>query len=175
MNFARKLQHEIRTVAQTTFYFVVWLAALTLINHLILEEYRIEFHGFTMAVISALVLAKVVLVLELALLGAWVGARPAWVEVVLRTLLYSLGLLIVLVAEKAFESRHELGGSTAALLAVYRHAEMPHVWTNTIVLSGALLAYNTMNVVRLNLGKGWLRAVLLSPPPKGETHRGEAR
>lgn len=175
MNFLQKLQHEIMTVALTTLYFAVWLAALTFIKHLILEEYHIEFYGFTVALIGALVLAKVVLVMELVPLAAWVSARPAWVGVVLRTVLYSLGVLVVLLAEKAFESRHEQGGFIAALFAVYRHADMPHVWTNTIVLSGALLAYNTMNIVRLNLGEGGLRAVFLSPPPNPEARRGEAK
>lgn len=174
MNFAHKLRREIRAVALTTLYFAVWLAALTFIKHLVLEEYRIEFHGFTVAVVGALVLAKVVLVLELVPLWAWVSARPAWVEVVLRTALYSVGVLVVLLAEKAFESRHEQGGLIAALFAVYRHADMPHVWTNAIVLSGALLVYNAMNIIRLNLGEGGLRAVFLSPPPKRETKRGEA-
>lgn len=173
MSLAQKLQHEIEAVALTTLYFAVWLAALTFIKHLILEEYRIEFHGFTAALIGALVLAKVVLVLEWVPLADWLGARPAWVDVVLRTALYSLGVLVVLLAEKAFESRHEQGSFIAALFAVFRHADMPHVWTNTIVLSGALLVYNAVNIVRLNLGEGGLRAVFLSPAPKRETARGE--
>ncbi len=174
MNFAWKLQHEIKAVALTTLYFTVWLAALTFIKHLVLEEYRIEFHWFAKAVIGALVLAKVVLVLELVPLSAWVSTRPAWVDVALRTVLYSLGVLVVLMAEKAFESRHEGGGFIASLFVVYRHPDMPHVWANVIALSGALLAYNAMNVVRINLGEGGLRAVFLSPPPKRENKTGEA-
>lgn len=171
MNFA-KLQHEIKAVGLTTLYFAVWLAALAFIKHLILEEYQIEFVGFTAALIGALVLAKVVLVLELVPLADWLSDRPAWVDLVLRTALYSLGVLVVLLIEKAFEGRHEQGGFIAALFAVFRHADMPHVWTNAIVLSGALLAYNATNIVRLHLGEEGWRAVFLSPPPKREAKRG---
>jgi hypothetical protein len=175
MSFARKLQEEIRAVVLTTLFFLAWIGVLMLLKVLILDEYHIEFRGFSLALIGALVLAKVVLVFELVPLGAWISARPAWVEVVVRTALYSLGVLVVLLAEKAFESRHEHGGFIAALFALYRHVDLPHVWANAIVLSGALLAYNATNIVRLKLGEGGLRAVFLSPTPKRESKRGEGR
>jgi hypothetical protein len=106
-----------------------------------------------------------VLILDHVPLGARIGALPAWVDVLLRTALYSLGVVVVLLLEKAFEGRHEHGGFGASLRSVFDHAELPHVWANTIVLGGALLAYNCLRVFKLHLGKGALVRMLRSPLP----------
>ena len=116
--------------------------------------------------VGALVLAKVVLVLEHVPLGAWLRTRPAWLDVVLRTALYALGLLVVLLLEKAFEGRREHGGFAPALLAVFQHADIHHVWANTICLSGALLGYNLLSVIRAHLGEGGLIKLLWARLPE---------
>jgi hypothetical protein len=118
------------------------------------------------AVVGALVLSKVVLVLEHVSLGAWVQARPAWVGVILRTAMYTLGVAVVLALEKGFEGRHEYGGFGPALQQLFQHVDVHHVWVNTIVLSGALLGYNALSVVRCHVGKGGLVRMFLSPLPE---------
>jgi hypothetical protein len=84
----------------------------------------------------------------------------------LRTALYALGLLVVLLLEKAFDGRHEHGGFIPSLLAVFQHAEVHHVWANTICLSGALLGYNVLSLIRRRLGEGGLFRMFLSPLPE---------
>ena len=128
MSIAQKLKHEIVAVAWLTFYFGCWLGALVLLKYLVLAEYQIAFYGLSAALVGALVLAKVVLVLEHVSLGAWVRARPAWVDVVLRTALYSFGVFIVLLLEKAFEGRHEYDSFGASMIAVLQQADAIHVW-----------------------------------------------
>jgi hypothetical protein len=83
-----------------------------------------------------------------------------------RTALYASGVFVALVLEKAFEARHEHGGFVSSLMAVFRHVDFPHVWANTITLSGALLGYNALSVIRCGLGKGGLVRLFLSPCPK---------
>ena len=166
MSFRRKLSEEIRAVALATFYFATWIGAMVLLKELILAEYHIEFHGLSMALIGALVLAKVVLVLEHVPLGSWVRNQPALVDVIVRTALYASGVLVVLIVEKAIEGRHEHGGFGPSLLALFQHADIHHVLANTICLSGALLGYNALSVVRLYVGEGGLIRLFLSPLPE---------
>jgi len=171
MSFTEKLKHEVVSVIELTTYFGCWLGALILIKYLLLAQYQIAVSGFSIALVGALVLAKVVLILEHVSLGAWVRAQPAWVDVALRTLLYSFGVFIVVVLEKAFEGRHEYGGFGASLNEVIQHAEAPHIWLNTLCLSAALLSYNLLSVVRKRLGRGALLQMYLTPlpeEPKGE-------
>ena len=166
MSIAQKLKHELASVISLTLYFGCWLGILVLFKYLLLTEYQIAFTGASVALVGALVLAKVVLVLEYVSLGAWVRAQPAWVDVVLRTVLYSFGVFILLLLEKAFEGRHEYGGFDAALSAVFQHAVGTHVVLNTLCVTAALLSYNMLSVVRKRLGKGALLRMFNSPLPK---------
>jgi hypothetical protein len=166
MSLWKKLTKEIKAVALATLYFATWIGVLMVLKVLVLEEYRIEFHAWSQVLVGALVLAKVVLVLEHAPLGAWIRTRPAWVDVIMRTVLYGLGVVIVLLLEKAFESRHEHGGFLPSLVSVFQHEDIHHVWVNTICLSGALLGYNALSVVRRHLGEGGLMRLFLSPLPE---------
>ena len=165
MSWQQKLKHELKAVAIAALYFGSWIAALLMLKQLILAEYQIAFHGLSLALIGALVLSKVVLILEHVSLGAWIRAQPAWVDVILRTTLYSLGVALVLVLEKGFEARHEYGGFDPAVTAIFQKTDIHHVWASTIALSGALFGYNVLSIVRRHLGKGGLRRLLLSPVP----------
>jgi hypothetical protein len=77
VTFGQKLKEEIRAVVAASLYFGCWISALMVIKWLVLAEYQIAFHRWSMALVGALVLAKVVLVLEHVSLGAWVRRRPA--------------------------------------------------------------------------------------------------
>lgn len=166
MSIAQKLKHEIVAVVTLTIYFGCWLGMLVLLKYLVLAEYQIAFHDLSVALVGALVLAKVVLVLEHVSLGAWVRTQPAWVHVVLRTALYSFGVFVLLLLEKAFEGRHEHGSFSASLMAMFQQADAIHVWLNTLCLSVALLSYNMLTVVRAHLGKGALWRMFLTPLPE---------
>lgn len=166
MSGRETLLNELKALCLASAYFGAWIGVMLLLKQLILAEYRIAFHGLSLAVVGTLVLAKVVLVLEHVPLGRWTRNRPAWVVVVVRTALYALGVFVALVLEKAFEARHEHGGFVPSLMAVFRHVDLPHVWVNTITLSGALLGYNVLSIIRCGLGKGGLVRLFLSPCPK---------
>ncbi len=166
MSFWQGLKHELEAVALATLFFASWIGGLMCVKALILAEYRLEFHEWSLAIMGALILAKVVLVLEHVPLGALTRNRPALVDVILRTALYALGVLAVLLLEKAFEGRHEHGGFGPSLRAVLQHAEIHHVWANAIGLSGAVLGYNALAVVRRHLGERPLFRLFLSPLPR---------
>jgi len=106
-------------------------------------------------------------------LGKWVRTRPALVDVIFRTVLYALGVIVVLLLEKAFDGQHEYGGFSPSLRAVFHHVDIYHVWVNAICLSGALLGYNMLSVIRKYLGEGGLMRLFLSPLPEESWGKGE--
>lgn len=163
MSIQKKLKHELETIVLVTLFFTSWLGIFMGLKVLILDDYQIRFGGFSMVLIGALILAKVVLILEHVPLGAWLRDKPVLFDVILRTILYALGTLVVMLLEKAFESRHEQGGFGPALMKVFQHRDMPHVWANTICVAGALLFYNLSAALNRHLGSGGLIRVLLSP------------
>jgi len=164
MSFKQKLGYEIRSLALITLFFGCWVGVLVLLKQLLLAEYNIASHSILGAMVGVLVLAKVVLVAERIPLGAWVRARPAWVDVVLRTALYGAGVAFVLVLEKALDGREERGGLGPALVAVFQHTDIPHIWINIICVTAALLFYNVLAILRRHLGEGGLRRVFLASP-----------
>lgn len=179
MHGHQKLIHELKALTLAMLYFGSWLGVLLLLKKLILAEYQIQFSGLSIAFVGALILSKVVLILEHVPLGRWLQSRPAWIDVLFRTVVYSLGVLVVLLLEKAFEGRHESGGFVPALMSMFRHAEIHHVWVNTIVLSGALLTYNAFGVIKHQLGVGGLGKLFMSPlreaPPSAHSEDVSAR
>lgn len=152
MSVRQRVMQELVAVALTTLFFAAWLCVLTALKILLLDEYRIRTRGLLAALVGALILAKVVLVLEHVPLGGWVHRSPPVYDLVLRTALYGLGVLVVLLIEKAFEARHEYGGFGRALTQVLHHRDMPHVWVNAIAVASALLVFNVFAIIRKFVG-----------------------
>ena len=163
MSASEKLVNELKDLGIASLYFGVWIGIFVLLKKLILSEYQIEFTGLSVMLVGTLVLAKVVLILEHVPLGKWTLDRPAWVDVGLRTALYSAGVLVVLLLEKGFEGRHEHGGFVASVAALFKDVDLNHVWANTICLTGALLGYNILSMFSEYLGDGGIRRVLTTP------------
>jgi hypothetical protein len=165
MSFSQKLKSEVQALVLVTLYFATWFGVLILLKELILAEYQVEFHRLSMALVGALVVAKVVLVLEHVSLGAWVRKQSALINVILRTLLYASCVVVVLLVEKAFDARDEHGSLVTSLVKVLEHEDIHHVWANTICVGGALLVFNLYSVLRQHLGKSELIQLYLSPMP----------
>lgn len=163
MNFIQKLKNEIRTLLLLTIYFIIWIGVLVILKKLILAEYDIQFKGWSMVLVGALILSKVVSILEHVSLGSWVKKQPAYVDVILRTILYSVGVFIVLVLEKGLEGRHEHGGFISSVSYGFDESNIYHIYANTICITGALLVYNILSVIRSHLGEGNLLQIFLSP------------
>jgi hypothetical protein len=163
MSLPRRAKHELKAISLTTLYFALWLGVLMFLKRLVLADYQIQYRGFSLAIVGSLVIAKVVLVLEHLPLGPWVRKQPAVCDVLLRTALYGTGVAAALLLEKAFEARKEYGGFGRALLQVFHHRDIHHVWANTICLACALLGFNALSVLRRHVGDRELVGLFFSP------------
>jgi hypothetical protein len=112
MSLATRVKNEMITVGLTTLFFAAWFCMMVLLKKLILSEYQIQFGNLSVALVGALVVAKVVLIMENIPLGAWLRARSGLFHILVRTLMYALGVFVVLLFEKAFEGRHEYAVSS---------------------------------------------------------------
>ena len=166
MSLAAKLKNEIVTVGLTTLFFASWFCMMVLLKKLVLSEYEIRVGNLSVALLGALVVAKVVLIMETIPIGSRLRARSGLFHIAMRTLMYALGVFLVLLVEKAFEARHEYGGFGSALANVWHHKDMPHVWATAICVAGALLMFNTFFIIRRHVGKRRLRLMFISPLPE---------
>jgi lysylphosphatidylglycerol synthetase-like protein (DUF2156 family) len=169
MSLGQKVVEEIKRIGIVALYFALCFGVMMLCKRLILAQYAVEFRGVTFALVGALVVAKVVVLLENVSLGKWVRRQPVVVDVVLRTLLYTIGVWIVFLLEKSFESRHEHGGFGPSLMAVFQHRDIHHVWASTIGVCVALLGFIIFSVVKNRFGGHELKRLFLArrAPPQG--------
>lgn len=149
----KKVLHEIIVIARTTSYFAFFFIFMIVMKKLTLKDYDIEFTGLSQALIGALIMAKVILLMEMISLGSWVQDQPPIVDTLLRTLLYSVGVLVVVMLEKAFEARHKVDGFSNAIAYVLDRRDVYHVWANTLGASVSIFFFNVFAVVQRLLGK----------------------
>lgn len=162
MKILKKIFEEIRIVTRTAAYFAIVFILMMVMKKLYLKDYDIEFSGMSQAIIGSLIMAKVIVLMELISLGSWVQRKPPIVDVVIRTLLYTLGVLLVIVLEKAFEKRHVVEGFGNAISYVFNHRDIYHVWATTIGAAASIFIYNTFSVVKRVLGKNGLAKLFFS-------------
>jgi hypothetical protein len=163
LSFQNKLLKEIKAIGLTTLYFAVCFGTMILLKKLVLVQYDIQFRGLSVALLGALVVAKVVIVMEHVSFGRWVRQRPVAVDITLRLLLYTCGTFIAFTLEKAFEERHE-GGFGHALVKLFEQRDIHRVWAGTICVSGALLGFLVLSALRQHIGDRELKRLFFSMP-----------
>jgi hypothetical protein len=163
MSIKTRILKELTEILWVSLYFFCWFGALMLIKVLLLQQYKIEFYGATIVIVGTLVAAKAVVILEKVPLFK---NQPAWLEILLRTILYSAGIALLLILEKGLEARHEYGGFLPAVKNLFETANGYQIWLNTICIFGALFFFNLGTVIKLHLGKDGFKRILRSPVPK---------
>lgn len=164
MKIIEKIIKEIRIILRTTGYFATVFILMMVMKTLDLKDYNIEFAGLGQALIGALIMAKVILLMEMITLGKWVQDQPPIVDILLRTLLYSAGVAIVVLLEKAFEVRHEVQGFWNAILHVFGNRDIYHVWATTIGAAASIFVYNAFSIIQLTMGRRALAKLYFHTP-----------
>jgi hypothetical protein len=144
-------------------------------KRLYLADYQIEYRGLSLALLGAVIAAKVVLILEHVPMGRWVRSQPALLEVALRTLLYSVGVFVVIVLERGFEARHEHGGFGSGIAWVVQHRDIHRVWADTLGVGCALFGFNALTVIQQYLGELRVRDLFLRPMEQNQKNHAQVQ
>ena len=163
---ARVARELVRDVVPKVLFFFAAFMVIFLLFKLFVKQYSIEYSAFTKAAVAALVLGKVVPLLD------WADARYAWgrprriVSITLKTLVYSLVVIGLGTAERLFSATREEGAIRAGFAQVWANAEIHHFLGLVLLLSGVVGAYLTAQEVDRALGDGGLVRLLLERPPE---------
>jgi hypothetical protein len=164
MKILHKILEEIKIVLRTATYFAIVFILMMVMKKLYLKDYDIEFYGMSQAIIGALIMSKVVILMEMISFGKWVQDQPPIVDVLIRTVLYTAGVAVVIVLEKAFEKRHEVVGFGNAIAYILNHRDVYHVWATTIGSAASIFVYNSFSIVQRLVGKNGLARLFFSTP-----------
>ena len=160
-----KILKELKLIFWTSLYFIAWFGALMLLKVLLLHEYKFEFYESSMAIVGALVVAKTVLILQNAPVSGKAG-QAAILVILKRTLLFLAGVFVILVLERAIESRHEYGGFFNALKALPESTDRFHILVNIICISGALFFFNLWWLFKKHMGERAFLKIIFAPVPE---------
>lgn len=155
------LKHEAVDVGMVTLYFLGCFFLASVFVKLILAEHRIEFQGLGEAAITALILAKVVVVMGKTRAGTRFDARvPVALASAYKSTLYFLATLLVFVAEKLFHVYREQDTFGAALAAVWAHRDREVILAKSMCIGLALVGYHLYLGIDRRLGNGILWRVM---------------
>jgi hypothetical protein len=159
-------------VPKVLFFFGAFMV-LFLIFKLFVAQYSIEYSAFTKAAVAALVLGKVVPLLDWADSGYRFEGHRRIVVVLGKTLAYALVVIMLGTGERIFTAfRHE-GSIGAAVHFVVANADIHRFLGLVLLLSLVVGPYLTMQEIDRAIGKGVLfRLLFQRPASAGDEVRG---
>jgi len=158
-----QLKHELRQIGLVTLYFFFCFGVVLTLMKLILADYQIEFYAMSATVVGALVVAKIVVVLDKTRAGTRFDAtRPLWLSVLYKTVVYSLAAAAVLSLEKVFHAYRETGQLGQALTEVWMHRDRNVILAKVICIGLAFAGYHLYAGLDRRLGEGTLRRLVMT-------------
>lgn len=162
MSFGERVRHEVREIGLVTLYFLTCFLLFLSLKKLLLAQYEVETSVLHTAVIGALVVAKVVVLLEKSRFGdLFRGARRA-VHVLWRSLCYTAAVFVVTLGERLFDLHREHGGLSSAVGELWAGRDLAHFLAMNLAVGIAFVVYNGYAELEAVLGEGGLRRVFFS-------------
>ena len=150
--FATVLGHEVREALPPAIFFFAAFQIITVTRALLLEEYGLGAWSFVAATISALVVAKVILLADLLPFVDRYPDRPLAWNVLWKTYIYIVVAFLVRLAEHLIRGWHRTGDLTAAIGGLAEDIVWSHFWYVIIWMLVLFLIYNTARELTRALG-----------------------
>jgi hypothetical protein len=157
MSAGERIRRELREIGLVTLYFLACFFFFLSLKKLLLEEYEIETAVFHTAVVGALVVAKVVVLLEKTAFANRFRSGMLFAHVVWRSLAYTAVVFAVTLAERVFDLYREQGNLTETASAVWAGEDFQHFLAMNLCVGLSFLVYNCFSEIDRHLGEGGLR------------------
>jgi len=159
---ARFVKHELLEILPVTLFFMVGLNLIAFSKHLVLAEQGIAYEGIATATFGALVIAKVVLVVDKLSVTRWFRTRPIYQTIIYRAVFYSVCVLVfrlleMLVGHWIHEGDLDQGLDAARAAFVWHHMTFLQLWTFVL-----FLVYLTVEELLIEFGGDRQLRVFLS-------------
>lgn len=165
MKITSKLKHEIKEIGLVTLYFFFCFCVMLTIKQLLLVDYQVEVRVLSTAAITALVIAKVVIVLDHTPAGNRFDTdHSLWVAVLYKTLVYLVVAFIVFSLEKLFHAYRETGLLERALWDVWENRKQNIMLLKLLCIGLTFLGYHFYVGLDRRLGEGTLRRKMFEHP-----------
>ena len=163
---ARWATDEFFKILPTTLFFFIALMLILLLLKLFISQYSIEFYGFSRAAVGALILAKVVVLMDWAGSGRIASPYPRAVAIACKTVIYGLAVLVLGYGERIFHGYRQTGDLGDAINIVIANANLDRFFGFVLLISLVVSAYLAMQEISSAMGKGALYALFFKPRPR---------
>jgi hypothetical protein len=160
---AEKLKEEFKAMLPPAIFFFVALHLVAFVRSLMLEGTGIALSTSLSVTLSALIIAKAVLIADLLPLINRFPHKPLVYNVAWKSAIYFLVAGLVHYLERLYDFWRETGGLAAANEKLLAEIVWPHFWAIQIFLLVIILMYCTMRELVRVIGKDRVRQIFLGP------------
>ena len=169
MAILQKVRHEVSQVLSVTLFFAVSFVSIGVIKMLFLAEYGVQFSSVAKALVGALVVGKVVVVLDATSFGDRFRNHALWLDVLYKALVYTTLCACVLSLERIIHELSEAGSWMGAVGLALESTEIHRFLGTTFCLFLVFIGYALMTALSEHFGRGVLLGFLLSADKRRES------
>lgn len=161
---ARWVTGEFLEILPTVLFFFIALMVMLALFKLFVSQYSIEFYAFSRAAVGALIMGKVVLLMDWAESGRRVSTYPRIVVIACKTFIYGLAVIALGIGERLIHSYRRAGDFRDAASLVMANANLDRFLGCVLLISLVVSAYLTIEEINRAMGKGALFALFFKAP-----------
>lgn len=159
-----RLKHELLEVIPPTVFFFIAFQVIAFSRALMLEQYGIQVSTFVSATIAALVVAKVVLIVDVFPFVNRFPEKPLIYNVVWKTAIYLVAALLVRYVEHLFPFVRESGDLAVANRRLFGELVWPHFWAVQLWLLVLFFVYCALRELIRAMGREKVRGMFFGAP-----------
>ncbi len=153
----------VREVVPVVLFFFIAFLLIFVLFKLFVSQYSIEFSAFTKAAVAALILGKVIPLLDWAESGYLDSYRPA-VVIAAKTIIYGLVVFVLGTGERIFEASRRVGTLRGGIDYVIAHANLDRSLGLVLLISLVIGAYLVLQQISRAMGKGVMLRLFFERP-----------
>jgi len=150
-------------MAPVILFFFIAFSLIFVMFKLFVSQYEIEFSAFTKAAIAALILGKVIPLLDWAESGYRFDGHRRIVVVAFKTILYALVVIVLGIGEKIFTAYRKAGSLGEAVSNLMANANFDRFIGLVLLISLVVFVYLVMQEIERAMGKGMLFRLFFEP------------
>ena len=146
-----------------TFFFIALILIFVVVKLLALQ-YSIRFYAFARAAIGAVVLGKIVLLMEMAERRRAASKLPRAIVVAFRTVVYAMAVIVFEFGERIARAWYQSGSLHQGVALVKAHADLDHFLALLILGCMIIATYLALEEIGHAMGEGALTRLFFKRP-----------